>query len=90
MIKVRILDRCEFCDGEACPPDGLTTRSFADFRKLPNSPKKGVDYRKELVLIQLGSVLERLRQMLGFNSAFPCEVGDCSRQFQYAMVGASR
>jgi hypothetical protein len=31
MIKVRILDRCEFRIGEAYPPDGKTKRYIAEF-----------------------------------------------------------
>jgi len=31
MIKVRILDRCEFCDGEAYPPGGEAKRYIAEF-----------------------------------------------------------
>jgi hypothetical protein len=31
MMKVRILDRSEFCLGEAYPPDGETKRYIAEF-----------------------------------------------------------
>ena len=40
MMKVRILDQCEFCDGEVYPPDGETKRYIDELIKLPTSFSK--------------------------------------------------
>ena len=40
MIKVRILDRCEFCDGEANVPAGEVESFIVERHYLPVSPNK--------------------------------------------------
>ncbi len=40
MITVRILDQCEFYDGEACMPGGEVESFLLERFYLPISPKK--------------------------------------------------